>query len=177
METKKFENPRFWYFFFRKLKDFSGNPKVASTLRGWWGFLGDMHWRLIYPGDRSASELSQKAEIVEKNALHVTSTLSRPFLHGQAYPQKLFTASPSIPVATMKPSLLSLILQPDKMSVEKSYGNSFFSTISGEKNFLRKVRSESKFASKPTSVHIALSILQWSWCAPSLDTLTALDFR
>ena len=93
---------------------------------------------------------------LKKIAVHLKSTLARPPSYDGAYPEKLSTAFLGNPVDVTKPSLLELFVQQDKMSWEESTSlkETYFLTIFGNET-MRKVRSESKRASKPTVVYIA----------------------
>ena len=58
----------------------------------------------------------------------------------------------------MKPSLLLLIVQQDEKCLEQS--TSLEETYVSAKKSMKKVRSQSKLASKPSVVHIAYSAAQ-----------------
>ena len=57
---------------------------------------------------------------LKKTALHLKSTLARPPIYDGAYPEKLSKASPGNPMGAMKPSIISLFVQPDKRSFDES---------------------------------------------------------
>ena len=92
------------------------------------------------------------------------STLARPPIHNQVYPEKLSTASPGKPAGITKPILLILFVQQDKNSLEESTSleGTYFLTKFGKKP-MRKIRSEFKLALNPPppAVHIAYSVLQF----------------
>ena len=104
-----------------------------------------------FPCDDSHSKLSQSAKTMEKTALDLKGNVARPAIYIQTYPDKLSAASPGNPVGVTKPSLLLLFVQQDKKSLEEltSLKETYLWTIFGNKS-MRKVRSESKLASKPT---------------------------
>ena len=57
---------------------------------------------------------------LKKKALHLKSTLARPPIYDEAYPEKHRTASPGNPVGVTKPSLILFFVQQDKKSLEES---------------------------------------------------------
>ena len=99
---------------------------------------------------------------LKKIVLHLKSTLARPPIYDRAYPQKLSTTSPGNPVGITKPSSILLIVQPIEKSLEESRSleETNVLTTFGIKS-MRKVRSESKVASKSTDVDIAQSTSQF----------------
>ena len=111
--------------------------------------------RQRHPGHARPSRSSQKLTPIEKIVLHLNSTLETPIFYMQVYSQKLFTAYPQIPVGITNPSSLSLFVQPERVSLQKSRNRReiFSMTIFCGKT-LRKNPSVSKFASNPTTVHI-----------------------
>ena len=89
-------------------------------------------------------------------ALYLKSTLARPPIYNRAYPEKLWSASPSNPVGVTKPNLILLFVQLDEKPLEESTSleRTYCLAIFGNKS-MRKVHSEPKLESKPTAVHIA----------------------
>ena len=105
---------------------------------------------------------------LKKIAKHPESTLGRPPIYDRAYPEKLSTASPGNPVGITKPSSFSLFVQQNNKSLEestnlKSQGNLLLD-IFGKKS-MRKIRSQSKLASKLNAIHIAQTVPQFKWYA------------
>ena len=99
---------------------------------------------------RVAVNYRKRQKQLEKNALHLRSTLARHSIYDRAYPEKLCTVSPGNPVGVTNLSLILLFVKPDKKSLEEVFREPSFCNKP-----MRKVRSESKLESKAPAVHLA----------------------
>ena len=75
--------------------------------------------KLFYPGDKSRSKWSQETKQLEKVALNIKTNFVRPTFYDQAYPQRLWTTSPGIPVGITIPNLVFFSVQLLKKYLEK----------------------------------------------------------
>ena len=104
---------------------------------------------------RGAVKLRRKVQTIEKIALFLKfiGQTTYPPIHNLAHPKKLATASPANQMDVKKPSLLLLFVHQVENSLEfsTSHEKTYVLTPSGKKS-MRKVRSESKLASKLTVV-------------------------
>ena len=106
---------------------------------------------------------------MKKIVLHPKSTLTRPPIYDRAKPEMLSTASPGNSVSMTNLSSLLLFVQPDKKvfgRVAKTFPQrvpkeTYFLTNFGSKS-TRKVRSQSKLASKSIAIHIAQTVPQFT---------------
>ena len=117
----------------------------------------DTHTRGNFPGGENGSKISKWAKTIGKNALRLWSILTRPSIYDRANQKKLWTASSGSPVGVTELTLLLLIVQLDKKSLQES---TILRAIHFLTNFCKKSEkknrseSESKFESKPTAVPV-----------------------
>ena len=80
---------------------------------------------------------------LERNVLHLKSTLATPPIYNRAYSEMLSTAFPGNPVCTRKPSSL-LFVQPDRKFLEEStkLEGTYVLTIFGNKSMRKITRSQ-----------------------------------
>ena len=103
-----------------------------------------------------AVKLSKRAMTIEKNCSTSKEYLGQTTpIFDRTYAEKFTSASLGYPAGVTNPILL-LFVQQDKKSLGESTSlkGTYFLTIFGKKS-VRKVRSKSKLASKPTFVHLA----------------------
>ena len=108
------------------------------------------------PGAESGSKSSQRVKTIGKNALHLKSTWARTPIYDQAYFGKPLIDSPGNPVGGMKSSLLLLIVQSDKKSLEEStkIKETYFFD-----NFQQYIHAKS-----PLAVKIPIKTHCWVYC-------------